>query len=79
MRGGHADGGIFRKQIYIEQLARDYRIPLIMLLDGSRFISYLPADEGSGGGSVTSMLKMEYSYVPPLFGFDNKVLHFILN
>ncbi|KAI9014214.1 ClpP/crotonase-like domain-containing protein [Hyaloraphidium curvatum] len=41
VRGGHADGAIWRKAQYTEQMARELRIPLIRLLDGS-----------SGGGSV---------------------------
>ena len=35
IRGGHSDGSIYRKSLYAEQLAREHRIPMIRLLDGS--------------------------------------------
>jgi acetyl-CoA carboxylase carboxyltransferase component len=54
LSGGHADGAIWRKAQYTEQMAREMRVPLIRLLDGS-----------SGGGSVASILKQGYSYIPP--------------
>lgn len=52
VRGGHADGAIGRKAIYIEGLARELRIPLIRLVDGS-----------SGGGSVAVVGKAGYSKI----------------
>ena len=40
-----------------EQTARNLKIPLVRLIDGS-----------SGGGSVTTMLDTGYTYIPPLKG-----------
>eukprot|EP00026_Physarum_polycephalum_P004625 Phypoly_transcript_04647.p1 GENE.Phypoly_transcript_04647~~Phypoly_transcript_04647.p1 ORF type:complete len:630 (-),score=77.40 Phypoly_transcript_04647:180-2069(-) len=60
VRGGHADGGVFRKQVYVEQMARHFQIPMVRLIDGS-----------SGGGSVASLLDMQATYVPPLPGFEH--------
>lgn len=53
VRGGHADGAIWRKATYTEGLARELRCPLIRLVDGS-----------SGGGSVATILKTGHSYIP---------------
>ncbi|KAI9012339.1 propionyl-CoA carboxylase [Hyaloraphidium curvatum] len=50
VRGGHADGAIGRKAIHAESLARELRVPMVRLLDGS-----------SGGGSVAVILKQRYS------------------
>ena len=44
-RGGHADGAIAAKSVYLDQLSVQLRIPSIRLLDGS-----------SGGGSVAAMV-----------------------
>ena len=49
---------------YTEQLARTYKIPMVRLVDGS-----------SGGGSVATILDMQATYVPPLFGFDHQVAY----
>eukprot|EP00127_Corallochytrium_limacisporum_P001932 Clim_evm87s88 gene=Clim_evmTU87s88 len=62
IRGGHADGAIWLKQVQMEKLALDFRIPMVRLLDGS-----------SGGGSVTTMLDAGYSYAPPLVGWRAQV------
>lgn len=58
LRAGHADGAIAAKTIYMEKLCLDLRLPIVKLVDGS-----------SGGGSVTTIKKEGYSYVPPMPGF----------
>jgi acetyl-CoA carboxylase carboxyltransferase component len=45
---------------FVEDLAHDYRIPLINLIDGA-------------GGSVTSMLRRGYSVFPGVHGFEQSV------
>jgi acetyl-CoA carboxylase carboxyltransferase component len=62
VRGGHADAAIHRKQIYAEQLSREYRIPMIRFVDGS-----------SGGGSVKTYQEQGRTYVPHLAGFEHQV------
>lgn len=62
VRGGHADAGIHRKQVYAEQLARTLRLPMVRLIDGS-----------SGGGSVKTYEEEGRTYVPPLPGFEHQV------
>jgi len=62
IRGGHADGALARKQLYAEQMARDLRVPMVRLLDGS-----------SGGGSVATYLELQATYVPPLNGVKHLV------
>lgn len=59
LRAGHADGALWEKTLYVEKLALSLRIPIIKLVDGS-----------SGGGSVTTIKKNGFSYVPPLPAFD---------
>ena len=44
-RGGHADGAIGAKSLYLDRLSMELRIPSVRLLDGS-----------SGGGSVAAMV-----------------------
>lgn len=44
-RGGHADGAIGTKSLYLDRLSVELRIPSVRLLDGS-----------SGGGSVAAMV-----------------------
>ncbi|KAK8086230.1 hypothetical protein PG994_001204 [Apiospora phragmitis] len=62
LRAGHADGALWEKTEYIEKLALSLRIPIVKLVDGS-----------SGGGSVTSIRKNGFSYVPPLPAFNHVV------
>ena len=62
VRGGAADAAIHRKQVYAEQMARELRIPMVRLVDGS-----------GGGGSVKSYQDMGRTYVPPLFGWEHAV------
>jgi acetyl-CoA carboxylase carboxyltransferase component len=58
LRAGHADGATASKTIYMEKLALDLRLPIVKLVDGS-----------SGGGSVTTIKKEGFSYIPPMPGF----------
>ncbi len=44
-RGGHADGAIGAKSLYLDRLSMELQVPSVRLLDGS-----------SGGGSVTAMV-----------------------
>ncbi|MFQ5897576.1 MAG: acyl-CoA carboxylase subunit beta [Candidatus Methylomirabilia bacterium] len=53
VRGGAADAAIKEKQIYSERMARELRLPLIRLVDGT-----------GGGGSVKSYEQMGRTYVP---------------
>ncbi|KAL9084500.1 MAG: hypothetical protein Q9159_005196 [Coniocarpon cinnabarinum] len=59
LRAGHADGALAEKTLYVEKLALSLRLPNVKLVDGS-----------SGGGSVTTIRKYGFSYVPPLPAFD---------
>lgn len=58
IRAGHADGALAQKTIYMENLAIELRLPIIKLVDGS-----------SGGGSVTTIRTMGYSYIPGVPSF----------
>ena len=49
-------------KIYMEKLAIALQLPIVKLVDGS-----------SGGGSVTTIRSMGYSYVPPLPSFTQVV------
>ena len=49
-RGGHADGAIGAKSLYLDQLSLRMQVPSVRLLDGS-----------SGGGSVTAMVPQQKS------------------
>jgi acetyl-CoA carboxylase carboxyltransferase component len=53
IRSGHADGASSEKTVYVEKLAVALRLPVIKLVDGS-----------SGGGSVTTIKKEGWSYLP---------------
>jgi hypothetical protein len=53
IRGGHADGATMEKTVYVEKLAIALKLPIVKLVDGS-----------SGGGSVTTIRKAGWSYVP---------------
>ncbi len=53
VRGGAADAAISQKQIMAEQLANEYRLPLIRLIEGT-----------GGGGSVRSLDMDGRTYVP---------------
>ncbi|KAJ5775454.1 uncharacterized protein N7511_000465 [Penicillium nucicola] len=58
IRSGHADGASTGKTVYVEKLAIALRIPVIKLVDGS-----------SGGGSVTTIKKEGWSYLPHVASF----------
>ncbi|KAF2091629.1 propionyl-CoA carboxylase beta chain mitochondrial precursor [Saccharata proteae CBS 121410] len=62
IRAGHADGALMAKTVYMEKLAIALQLPMVKLVDGS-----------SGGGSVTSIRQMGWSYVPPMQGFGEVV------
>ena len=53
VRGGAADASIAQKQIMAEQLANEYQIPLIRLIEGT-----------GGGGSVKSLDMDARTYIP---------------
>lgn len=53
LRAGHADGGNTLKTLYGEKLALKLKTPVVKLCDGS-----------SGGGSVTTITKQGYAYLP---------------
>lgn len=58
IRSGHADGASVGKATYVEKLAVALRLPVIKLVDGS-----------SGGGSVTTIRKQGWSYLPHVMSF----------
>ncbi|KAG4438240.1 hypothetical protein IFR05_006268 [Cadophora sp. M221] len=60
IRAGHADGALAEKTIYLEKLAVALKLPIIKLVDGS-----------SGGGSVTTIKTVGYSYIPPMPSFKH--------
>lgn len=67
VRGGAADASIHRKQIYAEQMARELRLPLVRLLEGT-----------GGGGSVKSLDQLGWTYVPLNPGWDHVVANMSL-
>lgn len=62
VRGGAADASIWEKMVVSEQMARELRIPMVRLVDGS-----------GGGGSVKSYLDWGRTYVPPLPGWADQM------
>jgi acetyl-CoA carboxylase carboxyltransferase component len=58
IRSGHADGASHGKTVYVEKLAIALRMPVVKLVDGS-----------SGGGSVTTIRKEGWSYLPHVASF----------
>ena len=59
IRGGAADAAIWQKMIAAEKLANEYELPLIRLIEGT-----------GGGGSIKTLEKDGYSYVPANPGWD---------
>jgi acetyl-CoA carboxylase carboxyltransferase component len=62
VRGGAADGAIGNKMGWAEKAARDLRLPLVRLVDGT-----------GGGGSVKTNATLRRSYVPYIPDFDVSV------
>lgn len=53
VRGGAGDASIYQKQVYAEELANTYRLPLVRLIEGT-----------GGGGSVKMLEDSGFTYVP---------------
>ncbi len=62
VRGGAADAAIWRKAMLAEQMAHEWKLPLIRLIDGT-----------GGGGSVKMLEDMGLTYVPYLPGWEHVV------
>lgn len=62
IRSGHADGASTGKTVYVEKLAIALRLPVVKLVDGS-----------SGGGSVTTIRKEGWSYLPHVVSFPHVI------
>ena len=62
VRGGASDASIALKQIQAEQMAREFRVPIVRLVDGT-----------GGGGSVKSYDQLGRTYVPANPGWDHVV------
>jgi len=62
VRGGAADGAVGNKMGWAEKTARDLRLPLVRLVDGT-----------GGGGSVKTNAEIKRSYVPFNPDFDVSV------
>ncbi len=60
VRGGASDAAIYRKFVHAEQMAGEYGLPIIRMIDGT-----------GGGGSVKSLEAMGYTYVPAVPGFEH--------
>lgn len=59
VRGGASDASIYQKFVHAEQMAAEFGLPLIRMIDGT-----------GGGGSVKSLEQAGYTYVPFVPGFD---------
>lgn len=59
IRGGAADAAIWQKMVLAEQMANEYRMPLIRLVDGT-----------GGGGSVKMLEKDPRTYIPQTPGWE---------
>ncbi|HEY8491506.1 MAG TPA: carboxyl transferase domain-containing protein [Dehalococcoidia bacterium] len=62
VRGGAADGSIGGKQAYSERMARELRVPMVRLVDGT-----------GGGGSVRTLGTLGRTYVPANPAWDTVV------
>lgn len=62
VRGGAADASIGGKQAYSERMARDLRLPIVRLVDGT-----------GGGGSVRTLLTSGRQYIPANPGWETIV------
>ena len=56
---GAADAAIWEKMVSAEKLANEYEIPIIRIIEGT-----------GGGGSIKSLEKNGYTYVPANPGWD---------
>jgi len=59
VRGGAADAGIWQKLVFAEQMANEYRMPLIRMIDGT-----------GGGGSVKTLERDPRTYIPQTPGWE---------
>ena len=59
VRGGAGDAAIWQKLVFAEQMANEYRMPLIRLIDGT-----------GGGGSVKMLEKDPRTYIPQTPGWE---------
>ena len=59
VRGGAADASIWQKMVMAEQMAHEYRLPLVRLVDGT-----------GGGGSVKMFEKDPRTYIPETPGWN---------
>jgi propionyl-CoA carboxylase beta chain len=59
VRGGAADAAIWQKMVMAEQMANEYRMPLVRLVDGT-----------GGGGSVKMLEKDPRTYIPQTPGWE---------
>lgn len=62
VRGGAADGAVGNKMGWSEQTAKEQRLPIVRLVDGT-----------GGGGSVKTNAALRRSYVPSLPGWEISV------
>ncbi len=62
VRGGAADGAVGNKMGWSEKTARELRLPVVRLVDGT-----------GGGGSVKTNAEIKRSYVPALHGWEVSV------
>jgi len=62
VRGGAADAAIAGKQVYAEKMARELRMPIVRLVDGT-----------GGGGSVRTQGNQGHTYIPANPGWDTVV------
>jgi acetyl-CoA carboxylase carboxyltransferase component len=60
VRGAAGEGAIRRKRLWPEGLARQYKLPLVRLVDGT-----------GAGGSVKTVLDQGYTYVPGVPAFED--------
>ncbi|MGD9981440.1 MAG: acyl-CoA carboxylase subunit beta [Hyphomonadaceae bacterium] len=59
VRGGAADAGIWQKLVFAEQMANEYRMPLVRMIDGT-----------GGGGSVKMLERDPRTYIPQTPGWE---------
>lgn len=59
VRGGAGDAAIWQKLVFAEQMANQYRMPLVRLVDGT-----------GGGGSIKMLEKDPRTYIPQTPGWE---------